>query len=322
MKIISLLKKIYNKLFGVNDIELKGRQYMSLFEKNSFHGIECLNYQHYEAVITRLYHTVEKGLCFKNYRAGFGNKTISEIVLLMNNYSKCGYSVETDFYKTALSVLDRYIKKNEKYGYINDELNTMFKELPGVANERGGVIKLPASINNEEKNFKELLETRHSIRFFSDKDVDISKIITAIELSQLTPSACNRQAWSTLVIKNKNIIKSVLENQNGNSGFGDFINVLLLVVSDLRYFNNDRELFQPFIDGGMYAQNLLNSLAYYNLASCPLSASLTKIQEQNIRKILDIEESKVFVLFIGVGNYCDENITTMSSRRKAEIKII
>ena len=142
-------------------------------------------------------------------------------------------------------------------------------------------------------------------------------------LAQHTPSACNRQGWKCIVIKDKEKIREVLNNQNGNTGFGDEINKLLVVVSDLNYFSKGRELHQAFIDGGMYAMNVIHALHYYGVGTIPLSAALNNEQERNVRRLLEMKENEILIMFIGCGNYPDEKImTTRSSRREPNIKLI
>lgn len=188
----------------------------------------------------------------------------------------------------------------------------------------GGVFEFYPSSEKELKkmNYEEFIKNRHSIRHFLKSDIDEEVLKKALDLAQFTPSACNRQGWKTIVISNKNVIKRVLENQNGNEGFGHEFNKLLLVLGDLRYYNNDRELYQVYIDSGMYAQSILNSLHYYHIGSVPLSASLTSEQEKNVRKILQLNDAEILIMFIGIGNYPDKCITTLSTRRKANIKIV
>ena len=97
---------------------------------------------------------------------------------------------------------------------------------------------------------------------------------------------------------------------------------MILIVSDIRYFNIDREVFQPYIDGGMYAQSVLNALHYYHIASVPLSASLSQEQEKNVKDLLKLTDVDVPIMFIGIGNYPDSCLTTKSERRKARIKVM
>lgn len=160
------------------------------------------------------------------------------------------------------------------------------------------------------------------MRHFSSEPVDLRLVEEAVALAQHTPSACNRQGWRTIIVQDKAVLEKVLANQNGNRGFGQEFDKVLLVVADIRYFNRDRELFQPYIDGGMYAQSILNALHYKHIASCPLSASLHEEQEENIRKILSLEDAEVPIIIIGIGNYPEgECQTTRSERRQANIQV-
>ncbi len=161
------------------------------------------------------------------------------------------------------------------------------------------------------------------MRHFSDNPLDIEQVKKAVTLAQCTPSACNRQGWKSRIIEDKILLANLLENQNGNEGFGQEFDKLLLITADIRCFNRERELFQAFIDGGMYAQSILNALNYYHIASVPLSASLTEVQESNVRKLLNLHEAEVLIMFVGIGNYPDGVcLTTKSERRPAEIIVL
>lgn len=297
--------------------------YYNKYQKYSFADGLCTNEKQFEASITRLYHTVEKGLSYLNYRPGFGKENIEALVMSLEQYSK-RYDVDRFFYQTALSVLNEYMRKNSEHGVENKELYKRVSALPGTVNEAGGASKFVPLTSEEldKANYKELVETRHSIRHFSDFPVELEKVEAAIKLAQYTPSACNRQGWKTYIVKDKTILKEVLKNQNGNRGFGQEFDKLLVVVGDLRCFNRDREVFQVYIDGGMYAMRVLDSLYYERIASVPLSASLTKEQEENVRRLLNLDSAEVLIMFIGIGNYPDECQTTRSERKPAEYTVI
>ena len=97
---------------------------------------------------------------------------------------------------------------------------------------------------------------------------------------------------------------------------------MIVVTSDLRYFNQERELHQAFIDGGMYAQSIILALHHEGLAMIPLSASLWEEQEKAVRKLLNIDEAEILIMFIGVGNYPDVCVTTRSERKPIEVEVI
>ncbi len=325
MNLKRILKKIVGKLGVVKDDSLvKYQTYLTAYQKNSFSDTLCNNYEQYEAVITRWYHTIEKGLAYKDYRAGFGKDNIEKLLILMEQYEK-EYDTNAEFYQTALSCLQEYIKKNRDYGLINFELEERISNLSGNSNGCGGVLKFnkPDIDAIKKFNFEETMKNRHSIREFTDEPVDIDLIKEAIILAQYTPSACNRQGWKTRIIANHEKVMEVLQFQTGSRGFREQIDKLLLVTCDIRYFNKKREIFQPFIDGGMYAESLINSLFYNGIGSVPLSASLTSKNEKKVRELLSLNSSDVLILFIGVGNYPDSCLTPRSERKQdIQIEVI
>ena len=322
-----LVSKVVNKVLSYlkcedNECRLKSEEHLKRFISYSFTGNKCIDERQYCSVITRWYHTIEKGLAYVNFRKGFGQKNIEALITSMENYLSDGFSVDGFTYRTGLSVLEAYKEKNIKYGYHNEQLYSRIDCLPGISNNLGGIIEFtPPSVNElKEMNYSEFVKSRHSMRHFSNEPVDMEALKRAIELAQFTPSACNRQAWRTVVVCNKPLISNILGNQNGNEGFGHEFDKLLLVISDNRCFNRDRELFQVYIDGGMYVQSILYALHYEGIASVPLSAALRREQEKNIRELLRINDAEELILFIGIGNYPNKCQSTKSTRYDANIR--
>ena len=337
MKLLNSMKRFIRSLLGRDAIKfLKSnyfkfstgevfKNYRCRFNKFAFTDCRCEYPEQFEASIIRFYHIIEKGLSYnENYRAGFGQEAINDLLSTLEEYSS-KYSTHTFFYETALACLNEYIRKNEEYGHKDPDLKRRVENLPGHINHSGGTITVSApdlsALN--KMNYEQLIKSRHSIRHFSQKPVDIELISNAIKLAQHTPSACNRQGWRTRVVIDKNIMNTILSNQNGNAGFGQEIDKLLVVTSDIMKQQKSREIFQAFIDGGMYAQNVLNALHYSGIGTIPLSASLTVFQENNVRKVLKLSDAEVFIMFIGVGNYPDgEFLTTRSERKPIKVEVI
>ena len=317
------IKKSLKRILKKENNKIALDQYYSRYVRHSFQIRNCKNEKQYEACITRLYHTIEKGLAYLDFRPGFGKENLELLLSCMESYAK-GYDLEKEFYQTALNVLMEYIKKNHKYNYVDKELEERINALPGKPNSLGGIFTFLPLSEEELSNadYKEFFESRHSMRHFSTEGVELEKIYKALHLAQLTPSACNRQGWKTYIISDKELLKNVLSNQNGNRGFGQEIDKLLLVTADLRCFNYDRELFQAYIDGGMYAMSVINGLHYEHIATIPLSASLSQQQENNIRALMNLDDAEVLILFIGVGNYPNECQTTKSDRHDPVITVL
>lgn len=320
-----MIKKIKKKLYCIkNRFYPEEVSIISGYKKKyfnySFDTNRSDNLTQYEANITRWYHTIEKGLAYENYRPGFGKDNILILLKQLEQYSK-EYDIEKFFYRTALSTLHEYVRKNREYGYVDEEVEKRIEALPGHPNEFGGVIKVSMS-DMRTINYEDFVKSRHSVRHFSDKPLDIEVVKEAVALAQHTPSACNRQGWKSYIVQDKEKIKQLLENQNGNRGFGHEFDKLILVTGDLRAFNRSREVFQVYIDGGMYAVRVLDSLYYKGIAACPLSASLTPSQEKNARRILNLDDAEIFIMYIGIGNYPEEGCQTTRSERHEPYTVV
>lgn len=324
MGIGRLINKIQRNENLKNEFYEKYDSLLAVYNKFSFSSNKCIDEKQYEAVITRWYHTIEKGLAYVDYRPGFGKKNIENLVTAMENYVNDGYSVDVFFFETALCTLYMYIEKNRKCGIEDKELEKRIEAMGGKANTYGGALMFePLSKTDVQAlGYADFVCSRHSMRHFSKQTVEIDDVMEALNIAQHTPSACNRQGWKARIIMNKMVMTEVLKNQNGNEGFGHEFDKLMLITADIRCFNRDRELFQAYIDGGMYAQSVLNALHYEHIASVPLSASLTHIQEKEVRKLLNLHEAEVLIMFIGIGNYPDVCQTTQSVRHTPCCEII
>ncbi|NMB19084.1 MAG: nitroreductase family protein [Erysipelothrix sp.] len=295
------------------------------FNKYSFGAKNNIDsFEQYEARIIKAYHSIEKGLSYEKIRLGFGQNVLKELIYLMIEYKKKGYSIETEFYSTALDNLNKYIKIHQENNYDVTDLKKRVENLGGRPNNFGGVTQFNKDevLQKTKSDFLEFSMSRHSVRDFSTEPLDIEIIKKAINLAQNTPSACNRQAWKTRIVVDDRLKKVIENNQNGNRGFGDSIDKYILVTTDSQYFAKPRERNQPYIDGGMYSMNLLYSLQYYGIATIPLSASLTIEQEANIRSALCIRDSENFILIVGVGNYADHFKVPKSTRKTPQIEVL
>jgi nitroreductase len=283
-------------------------------------GTRARNFSQMEAKLTKEYHSLEKGLSYKNLRLNFGQNVLKNVIDMMYLYRELSFPLDTHVYQTALSTLSEYIEVHSANGIELTETIKHYDKLKEGSNllTTGGVHHFThEEIKRLSKsNFENFSNSRHSIRDYSSEPVDYSKIEKALDLAKNTPSACNRQSWKIRIIEEPKMKKAVQNNQNGNRGFGDYVDKFILITADVSYYDKARERNQANIDGGMYAMNLLYALHYNDIAAVPLSASLTLNQETNLRNLLKISESEVFIMFIGIGNYIDEFKVPKSDRRE------
>lgn len=282
------------------------------------------DYIQLEAQIIKTQHSIEKGLALKNTRLGFGLKHIELLEQLLLEYISRGNPKDSEVVDISLDTMSEYINFHRKNDYelnISPALLNLISSRSSTEKNGGynDILRSNVALFLNEK-FDLFVRSRKSIRDFSDEDVEIETIYESIEIALNTPSVCNRQSWNVRIVSGS-YIDFINANQNGNSGFGDKINKYLIVTSDLRAFSKPRERNQAYIDGGLFAMNLLLSLHHKGLATIPMSASLSNKQESNIRSKFELNDSEVLIIFIAVGHYPEEFKVAFSKRKKLSPKI-
>lgn len=131
-------------------------------------------------------------------------------------------------------------------------------------------------------------------------------------MAQRTPSACNRQGWKTHVFQGKKSIELV-KWQGGCKGFEDELKYSILVTANLKAFLS-YEVHQAYVDGGLYAMNLINAIHSLGLGCIPLSCGFNSPKLQQL-KDFNIPENEVPIVLIAFGNLMDEFKIAISTRK-------
>lgn len=259
------------------------------------------------------YHKLEKGLALKNVRPFFGLKALEYLIDSLIKYiEKYGFDKISNI---AYANIENYFRfhENMDHNELFHSLEKKFKNCFGTRNIKYITDDGDYGVNNIKKsdvqiknNFGELCNKRHSIRQFTDENVKMEEIYTAIKIAQTTPSVCNRQASRIYIIEDKKIMREALKYQNGNEGFDRDINKLLVVTSELNDFITSNERNQPYIDGGMYAMTLIYALHSLGLGTCPLNLALDSDIDIALKREINIPENQVLIMMIAVGHIPDE----------------
>lgn len=268
--------------------------------------------------IIKHYHVFEKGLTMPETRLGFGQ---AKLIMLINEclkYIELYGKGDTQLIH-AIGVIQEYLHLHEEKQYeLEPKTIESINSLLLVSTENIHTSQISMSKESYFKQssaaFNLFSSTRHSVRNFSEINIPPIDLEDALIIAKKTPSACNRQSWRTHVFSDKKQIQEILEIQGGNRGFGHMTNKLIIITGELAVFGHSFERNQVFIDGGMYAMNLLYALHYKQIATCPLNCSTTPEKDKNLRLLCNIPPSEVFIVMIACG-IPPENFKLASSPR-------
>lgn len=269
--------------------------------------------------LIRYTHAIEKGLCISNPRLGFGHEKQRIIMSLIEDLEGLDSSYYQEAILMAEGALKCYLNFHKEKGYSDE----MILEIEAFLNSRdisnnildyGGCITIKQndmiqSISDCEK----LFNTRHSIRDFSEDEVEHETLLKAIQLAKRAPTACNRQGVRVYVVNHKDadVFKEWL---NGTGDFEKNIKEFILITAK-RSVYKPNEINQYIVSASMYAAYLTLSLHTYGLGACVVQRNVVINDEwSNIRKMMKIQGDEQAICMIGVGNLKDEYLVPMSHR--------
>lgn len=284
------------------------------------------NFENLRARIIAHYHVIEKGLALRNTRLGFAPEIINTLFDLLNLYIEKDYPTYDEQFVAALKALESYCEFHSANGYdiqsILDKLNECLDRIPKCHISSslkcgGGTLTVFKKdiLENASKGFEYLARSRYSIRNFEKGSIDITLIIKAIEISQKTPSVCNRQSSFVYILSDEKAKHDALSCQNGNRGFGHLADKVLVVTANLRSFWSVEDRNQAFIDGGMFGMSLIYALHSLGLGTCTLNWSATKERDLALREVIPIKEEEIVIFMIAVG-LLPEKLDIAFSQRK------
>jgi nitroreductase len=266
------------------------------------------------------YHSIEKGLTMPEFRPGFGQPKLRELIDKCVNYIRQFGDNEPQV-RNGAGVAFEYLKKHREIGFDLDK--SLVAKIEGLQALMANVeatqqiqTTRTAYFAKADASFAEFSESRKSIRNFTDENISEASMLAAIDLAKNAPSACNRQTARTYLIQDKDKIANILSVQNGNRGFGHLSNKLIVVTAELGVFKDSMERNQAFIDGGIFAQNLLYALHANKIGACILNCSHNHDRDKMMARACQSKPSEVFIAIIVCGQPPD-NFSIAASHRNA-----
>lgn len=262
----------------------------------------------------RVYHSLEKSLSLIGRNRSAGGKNAELLKKILDNAEKANDYGFQD--RVAIKVLRDFTAQIEDNGegmMLHNQLHHLVKN----ASDEGGVLEVKKAAPGLEDP-EDFFMGRHSIREFSDREIDNKVMKRAMNMAMKAPSVCNRQAWHVYDIDKPDLIKIALNLQDGNRGFGHKVSRLLIVSSDLRAFFSSKERYQHWIDGGIFSMSLVLAFHSLGIGSCCLNWSQDISTDVKLRKKLPIKPEHSVIMMMAIGYPMESNKVCQSPRRPIE----
>ena len=278
------------------------------------------NQKKFKAMLIMQSHIIEKGLSLKDTRVGFGIPKIKKLLQELALYEKKYSDHETLFF--VLSIVEAYIAFNKNKGGCNAEIIKLYDELRTHLGEEkiypclcGGTLKLSKKdiLNQSSIDYEAFVKSRHSIRQFTGEDTPIDLIQKALSIAEYTPSACNRQPWRNYIFTKKDNIIKILDIQTGARQFKNDVSCLILITATPNAFGVS-EYHQTYVNGGLYAMNLMFSLHANGLGVVPLNLGIGLKGIKTLSSVCGLEPSDTPIMLLAVGQIPDHLEVAKSCR--------
>lgn len=272
------------------------------------------------ALITMLYHSLEKGLALREPRLGFAVEKRAQLVEALERYVEL-YGADRTV-QLATEAMSHYCEWSRTVGHVDADFEASTEALlerlgsrkEGPADGATKRVSRDEVLGDARIDLERFFASRVSVRQFSQDRVDLKVIRKAVQMAMKTPSVCNRQPWRAHVYTDHERIKNILDYQGGCKGWSQDVPLLITVTAALRAMLTPGERHEGFVDGSLFAMSLMYALHCLGLATCALNCSTEIQRDQNIRAAAAVPEDELLVMLIAVGHYPDEYVVARSVR--------
>ena len=171
--------------------------------------------------------------------------------------------------------------------------------------------------------FYELAKTRRSIRAYAGRLIDRKDLEKCIDAARYSPSACNSQPWSFIIIddpEKRNILAEAAAY--GPGGFNSFTKeakAFIALVAEKQVFpawmaGKIRRVNYRHIDTGIACAHLVLQAHELGIGSCILGW----FDEGRIKKILSVPRFKKIELVVALGYPAEGKISEKKLKDKNE----
>lgn len=266
------------------------------------------------------YHRLEKGFSLREPRPGFGRDVYLRLIKDVDAY--LGMFPINDVIRDAIETLEYYNQKQRIQGALPEDLKRIYTLLLSKHNIASSSLigKATEEVHKEQVtkavgiDYERFLGSRHSVRDFSDEEVDLDLIAKAIDLAKNAPSVCNRQAWFVHVLMDPSKVQRVLEIQRGALSFKNTVKVLLVLTTNQKRFVSAGERNQQWVDGGIFLMSLTLAIHSLGLGGCCLNWCGGRRMDRALSKEIGLKGHEAIIAAFAVGHLPEKLCVAKASK--------
>jgi nitroreductase len=150
-------------------------------------------------------------------------------------------------------------------------------------------------------NVMEAIRQRRSIRAYEDRPIEEEKLQAVLDAGRLAPSACNRQEWRYIVVRDPAMRTDLAEAANGQKFVGEAPVVLVACAKTDGHKMSCGEACYP-IDVAISLDHITLKAVEEGLGTCWIGA----FNQPAVKKLLNIPEDVRVVQLMPLGYPADE----------------
>lgn len=172
-------------------------------------------------------------------------------------------------------------------------------------------------------NILNLLQNRKSVRVYNNKHIDKGTILSCLEAARLSPSACNKQPWEFIVMKNnKSTIGKLFVGKFYPNKFAEKAPIVIAVIANpdektsrmAEYIHGEKYYL---VDIGIACSNLILRAWELGLGSCIIGW----FDKDLAHHLLQLPKRKQVIALITLG-YFDRRISSKRKCRKSIKEVV
>ena len=275
-----------------------------------------------ETEILLLSHSLEKGMGIHRVKRGYGLERANRLVDLLY-LSRAKGDNNKFFYKEGCSVVLAYLEYQKSQQVNVSILEERFSKLHYDSSDLMSGYRMILKEELEEgmqTNWERLIDSKHSLRMYSSDSITKSEFEQAVHNAIKSPSACNRQPWKVYCSFEKGKNQEISKYVPGNKAFESDIPYYCIVTADRKLFGSE-EIFQWYVNGGIFLAYLTLSLHALGIGSCIFQWPLHYKEDKRMREAAAIGDSEIIIAVVGFGKY-PEQTKCLGAQRKPTQEVL